>query len=267
MKIKPLVLVALGTVLVVVLAGFSPRRMIAPGDTIDAHAELAADCFACHTPFAGSTPSKCVVCHRVAEIGIKTTKGLLISKEKKNVAFHQRLLEYDCVACHSDHSGVKAFRPISQFSHQLVQPGLREQCGSCHARPGDSLHVQIKGSCKQCHTQAGWLPATFDHAAYFRFDRHHRADCKVCHVGNVYSAYTCYGCHEHSRSKIRHEHVEERIYDYETCVKCHRSGDEHEAKRIWRSLRDGTRDSRPFGSEGSRRHRGHRHDDDDDDDD
>ena len=47
--------------------------------------------------------------------------------------------------------------------------------------------------------------------------------------------YTCYGCHEHSRSKIREEHLEEGIRDYENCVECHRSGDEDEAKRIWRS--------------------------------
>ena len=86
---------------------------------------LTTDCFACHTPFIGSTPDKCIACHKVAEIGIKTTKGLAIDKEKKNVAFHQKLTEDDCVACHSDHKGVQAFRPIGQFSHKLLEPGLR----------------------------------------------------------------------------------------------------------------------------------------------
>ena len=37
--------------------------------------------------------------------------------------------------------------------------------------------------------------------------------CVTCHVDNDYSNYTCYGCHEHSRSKIREEHVEEGIHD------------------------------------------------------
>ena len=60
---------------------------------------------------------------------------------------------------------------------------------------------------------------------------------RTCHIDNDYSNYTCYGCHEHSRSKIREEHVEEGIYDYENCVECHRSGDEDEAECIWRSKR------------------------------
>jgi hypothetical protein len=56
-------------------------------------------------------------------------------------------------------------------------------------------------------------------------------------MDNDYSNYTCYGCHEHSRSKIREEHVEEGIYDYENCEECHRSGDEDEAKHLWKAKR------------------------------
>lgn len=268
MKYTALILVAVGTVSVALLAVVLPRWMVAPGNTIDAHAAFAGECFACHTPFGGSTPDKCVACHKVTEIGIKTTTGLLISKEKKNVGFHQQLMEVDCVACHSDHTGVQALRPISEFSHQLLQASLRDQCDTCHVRPGDSLHLRIKGSCKQCHSQDHWVPAAFDHASYFRFDRHHTAACEVCHVGSVYADYTCYGCHEHSRSKIRREHVEERIYDYENCVKCHRSGNEHEAKRIWRSQQGNEGGSGSSGSSGSKRGRNrkgsHSHDDDSD---
>ncbi|MCK5432885.1 MAG: class III cytochrome C family protein [Gammaproteobacteria bacterium] len=212
-----------------------PHLMISPGKPINAHAELATDCFACHTPLIGSTPEKCIVCHKVEEIGIKTTKGLSIAKEKKNVAFHQKLIEEDCVSCHSDHKGVKAFRPISQFSHNLLEPDLKKQCDSCHSNPGDNLHLKIKGNCAQCHTLEAWLPATFEHEKYFRFDQPHDKECVICHVNNDYANYTCYGCHEHSRSEIREEHVEEGIRDYENCVECHRSGDEDEAKYLWRS--------------------------------
>ena len=59
----------------------------------------------------------------------------------------------------------------------------------------------------------------------------------TCHVDNIYDAYTCYGCHEHSRAKIRREHLEEGIRDYENCAECHRSGDEDEAERLWKSKR------------------------------
>ena len=228
-------IVAANLAILVLLAIIFPHLMISPGKPIEAHAELATDCFACHTPFIGSRPTKCISCHTVAEIGLKTTKGLDIDKEDKNVAFHQKLAEEDCVACHSDHKGVQAFRPIGQFSHQLLEPAVEKQCDSCHIDPDDDLHRKIEGNCSSCHTQERWTPATFEHDEYFRFDRDHTTKCSTCHIDENYRDYTCYGCHEHSRSEIREEHVEEGIDDYENCAECHRSGDEDEAKRIWRS--------------------------------
>jgi len=238
MKSKTLIrIVALNLAALLLLALFLPHLMVSPGGLMDAHAELAADCFACHTPFIGSRPEKCIACHKVAEIGIKTTQGRVIAREQKNVAFHQELIENDCVACHSDHKGVQPFRPIGRFSHQLLDPAKAQQCAGCHASPGDALHRKIEGDCGTCHTGERWTPATFDHDEHFRFDRPHTTECATCHRSNDYASYTCYGCHEHSRSKIRAEHREEGIYDYERCVECHRSGDEDEAEYIWRSKR------------------------------
>ncbi len=259
------IVVAANLAALVLLATLSPHLMISPGKPIDAHAEFGEDCFACHTPFIGSTPEKCIACHEVAEIGIKTTTGRSIDKEKKNVAFHQDLVEDDCVACHSDHKGVQPFRPIGRFSHRLLQPAVEEQCHTCHLNPGDALHGKIEGNCASCHTQARWTPATFEHDKYFRFDRHHETDCKTCHVENDYDGYTCYGCHEHSRSKIREEHVEEGIFEYEICVECHRSGDEDEAEDIWRSKRYKQRGIKDGNRDDYRREHDDRHDEHDDD--
>jgi hypothetical protein len=259
MKNKVILLLVLANLLALVsLTVFLPHLMIRPGKLIDAHAELATDCFACHTPFLGSSPQKCIACHKVDEIGLKTTKGLPIAGEKKNVAFHRRLTEQDCVACHSDHRGVQPFRPIGRFSHELLEPEVNRQCDGCHSSPGDSLHLKVKGNCSQCHTQDAWAPATFEHDRYFRFDRNHTTDCKTCHVDNDYARYTCYGCHEHSRSKIREEHVEEGIYDYENCVECHRSADEGEAEYYWRR---GSINQRGY-QDGGRRYERHERDDD-----
>ncbi len=268
MKYKNLLLiVSLNLVILIALAFAVPNFMISPGKPIQAHEEIADDCFACHTPFFGSTPEKCVTCHKVDDIGLKTTDGIPISGEKKNVAFHQKLVEEDCVACHSDHNGVMAFRPISNFSHELIAQSVYSRCEGCHANPEDSLHRKISGNCSQCHTVDGWKPATFRHDDYFRFDRHHKSDCESCHINNDYNDYTCYGCHEHSRSKIRGEHREEGIYDYENCVECHRSGDEDEAKRRWRSRDTDTYRSRSDESRDGREEHYRRHHDDDDDDD
>lgn len=230
-----MLVVAANLAVLVLLVIFMPQPMIMPGKLIDAHADLNNDCFACHTPFIGSTPDNCIACHKVEEIGLKTTQGRSIAEETKNVAFHQQLIEDDCVSCHSDHRGVKAFRPINMFSHLLLEAQLQKQCDSCHGNPSDALHQKIKGNCGECHSQEAWTPATFDHEQYFRFDRDHTTECATCHVNDDYSSYTCYGCHEHSRSKIREEHVEEGIFNYENCVECHRSGDEDEAKHLWRS--------------------------------
>lgn len=228
-----LILVNLAGVLVLLFT--HPHLMVSPGKLMDAHLELTTDCFACHTPFRGSPPKKCIVCHKVNDIGLRTTKGVAIGGEKKNVAFHQKLIEEDCVACHSDHKGVKAFRPIGQFFHGLLDPVVEKQCDGCHQQPGDALHQRIRGNCGECHSQQAWKPATLDHDPYFRFDRDHTTECATCHVESNYGSYTCYGCHEHSRSKIREEHLEEGIQDYENCVECHRSGDKDEAEQIWKS--------------------------------
>lgn len=238
MKMSRLTLIiTINLVLLALLVFALPQLMVSPGQPIDAHADLASDCFACHTPFIGSTAEKCMGCHQVEEIGRLTTGGIPIDRENKQVAFHQQLIKDDCVACHSEHKGVKPFRPIGRFSHDLLQVATREQCDSCHSKPGDALHQKIESNCIECHTNRAWLPATFDHQDYFRFDRHHDTACNTCHVDSIYATYTCYGCHEHSRSKIREEHLEEGIFDYENCVECHRSGDEDEAERIWKQRR------------------------------
>ncbi len=259
---RGITLLSIALASIVALVFFMPQTMLSPGITIAAHAEINNDCFACHTPLLGSTPAKCIACHKVEEIGLKSTKGLSIEDETKSVTFHQTLIEDNCIACHSDHKGVQPFRPIGQFAHESLETGLAAECESCHQSPGDALHLKIEGSCSSCHVPEHWIPATFEHAEYFRFDRDHTTECTTCHVDQDYSSFTCYGCHEHSRSKIREEHVEEGIRDYERCEECHRSGDEDEAKYLWRSRRFNQEDT---GALRNYRHKSE-HDDDDDDD-
>ena len=241
-----LYIISILLIVVVLIVFLKPRMLISPGQLINGHREFRDDCFFCHTPLLGSTANKCIHCHKVSEIGIKTTKGEDIIAEKKNVAFHQKLAVEECVACHSDHKGVMKFRPVNMFSHELLQSTTRKQCDSCHENPDDTLHRKIKGNCGQCHNQDIWTPATFEHDKYFVLDRDHDAKCDVCHARSNYSRYTCYGCHEHSRAGVREEHREEGIRDFKNCVECHRSADEDEAERIWkrkRRLKRGYRDN------------------------
>ena len=207
-----------------------PHLMVGPGKLIPGHKHLETDCFACHAPLTGADSARCVACHKPADIGRLTTTGKPVVKPLTSVPFHQRLITQDCLACHSDHAGVKRFRQQGRFNHALLQNTMRDQCQSCHKSPGDSLHQQITGNCGQCHNQEKWVPATFVHDKYFELDRDHSTRCMTCHTGNDYSRYTCYGCHEHTVGEIRRKHVEEGIRKFDNCVECHRNADEHDIR-------------------------------------
>lgn len=228
-KILKLILAA-NLIALAILAFVFPHLMVGPGKLIPGHGQLETDCFACHTTFSGATTERCTICHKPEDIGKLTTLGQAIQKPLTSTPFHQKLLKQDCLACHSDHAGVKRYHTDGRFNHLLLQADARQECQSCHKSPSDSLHRQITGNCSQCHSQQKWVPASFDHNKYFELDRHHNEQCVTCHVRNDYSTYTCYGCHEHSPDKIRREHIEEGIRDFRNCVECHKSGDEHDIR-------------------------------------
>lgn len=208
----------------------APKPLVNPGALLKGHGKIEGDCFECHTPFLGPSDAKCIACHRLEEIG---------AKKPKFVRFHQRLDKKFCAGCHTDHIGTDVAKAVREFDHSLLEPKWRKVCRECHAKPSDTLHQSVTNACVTCHVPKAWKPSTFDHARYFRFDRHHPAMCTTCHLGGRYDRYTCYECHEHSEAKVRAEHLEEGIRDFEVCTECHRSGDEEEAERRWKAKRRG----------------------------
>lgn len=226
-----------------VLAFVYPHLMIAPGPLIDGHRELETDCFACHAPFRTARAERCIACHAAERIGLFTVAGAPVAGGGKKASFHQQLVERDCVACHADHRGVLKFRTGQRFSHDLLRPAVRDACEKCHRAPTDRLHRNIGAQgCVKCHRHEAWKPATFEHERHFALDRDHDVQCATCHAGNDFDRYTCYGCHEHTPAKIRAEHIEEGIRDFEDCVECHRSADEDDIRGRGRDGRDGRDD-------------------------
>lgn len=230
------IILALNLLALAVLTFAYPHWMVGPGKLIPGHRALDTDCFACHAPFTGAASSKCMACHKTADIGRLNTKGVPLTKPLTSTPFHQALRVQDCMACHSDHAGVKRYRVKGSFDHSVLKADTGRQCQACHRAPGDALHKQISGNCDQCHSQTAWTPATFAHDKLFVLDGDHNARCLTCHVGNDYSRYTCYGCHEHTPANIRRKHVEEGIRKFDNCVECHRTADEDD-------IRGGERDS------------------------
>jgi len=240
---KPRWVLAIITVNLLILAALVfiyPHLMVAPGELIPAHSQIATDCFACHAPLRGVTQEKCASCHAVANIGVLTTRGVPVEKAKSKMAFHRELVEQDCSSCHSDHQGPKLTqRSRKSFSHDLLKTATLERCEACHKPPQDTFHRDLSNNCAQCHSPTKWKPTSFDHTKFFELDRDHNASCVTCHVKNDFKRYTCYGCHEHTPDRIASKHLREGIRDFENCVKCHRSAhDEHGRE----GGRDGGRD-------------------------
>lgn len=223
-------ILAINLIILTILVFVYPHLMVGPGKLIPGHRQLDPDCFACHAAFTGAASDRCVACHKPAEIGRLTSAGLPLRKPLTSTPFHQKLVSEDCVACHSDHAGVRRYRQQGRFDHALLKKDTRELCQDCHKSPTDALHRQITGNCSQCHRQDKWTPATFDHNQYFELDRDHNDRCVTCHVRNDYSRYTCYGCHEHTLDNVRRKHIKEGIRDYDNCVECHRNADEHDIR-------------------------------------
>ncbi|HQU70925.1 MAG TPA: cytochrome c3 family protein [Calditrichia bacterium] len=189
-----------------------------------------ADCQACHTDHAGRSPERagtgfthdlldaslaqnCMTCHREQQPSDRIHSGAVQA----------------CAKCHQTDAWQNA-----RFDHKTALAGNPADCLSCHEgdRPVNTLHRDLKMSCGKCHGTEAWRPANYDHDRYFRFDRHHPPDCLSCHNNSGdYSQYTCYNCHEHTPRKIAAEHREEGIFQFENCVECHRSGNEHEILR------------------------------------
>ncbi len=211
---------------IIYLSFVRPHQMVSPGDLIPAHSALQNDCFACHAPLQGASVERCTTCHTIADIGLRTSKGVAIPISSARPAFHQSLAKTDCMACHSDHPRPRLTKTTSvRFEHTMLKAGVRSNCQSCHKPPRDELHIGQDLGCAACHQTAHWKPATFAHDRLFVLDGHHDAACKTCHLGGNYQRYTCYGCHEHQEAQIIAEHRREGIANIENCVRCHRSAE------------------------------------------
>ena len=209
--------------LVLTVALRHPHAALAPAALMPAHAGLERDCLACHQLGRGAPDARCAKCHEVARIGLFTTQGERIAQPSAKIAFHQRLAETRCLACHVEHPGSRGADAHAGFTHDMLSPGDRDDCASCHPAPRDDLHRDMTGPCGTCHTTTHWKPASFDHAKYWPLDGDHTATCVTCHPRNEFARYTCYGCHQHSPARVQREHDEESITNVDACVRCHRS--------------------------------------------
>jgi hypothetical protein len=161
---------------------------------------VGTPCSSCHlnartVPDMQSAPTDCNSCHAKDDI-------------------HQGSLGADCAACHTpddwipanfDHN-LAAFKLEGKHADVLCESchidklfkNTPTDCNSCHS--GDDAHQGNLGiNCENCHTPAGWTPATFDHnlAAFKLEGQHANVACDSCHQDKLYknTPTDCYSCH------------------------------------------------------------------------
>jgi hypothetical protein len=213
------------------VAVLSPYRAVTPGTLRPGHLAQKDNCLSCHTLLAGAPALKCAVCHRPADIGLRTVAGAAVPKPSPRTQLVHRVVSGECARCHAEHGARSG--ATRRFAHDLLGGEVAAGCAACHAaqRPADALHAAVTGECTPCHGTGAWKPAAYDHDRSFRFDRHHPARCADCHPpGASLKEYTCIGCHEHSLDRMVRKHREEGISsaDLARCRRCHPSGDEHD---------------------------------------
>jgi hypothetical protein len=238
----------LGAVAVVVYAAgghiFSPGALNAESHDevrlggVRSHAEIDGQCSACHAaPWSGTTMSaRCLDCHADVRMQIDAHAPL-----------HGKMTDVmHCRSCHSEHNGPHAaLTSLERFDHGMAAfplmgkhrdvecqachksktyLGTPQTCAACHAEP--VVHKGKFGTeCAQCHTTSTWkstsgmnlAKGTFSHdsTSFPLTGKHASADCKSCHVNNVFrgTAKSCASCHAEPQ-------VHKGKFGTE-CVSCH----------------------------------------------
>jgi len=209
-----------------------PERMISPGSLAPGHAALEKDCFACHSPWRGAAPERCVKCHAWPDIGVRTTRGAVLVARAARIAFHQELIEQDCIACHGDHEGPITRRSRRPFSHVLLRATARDRCAACHFAPGDNVHRELAATCARCHEPEHWKPASFDHGLLSAAEQERCDGCHKPPADNLHHRVNgqCQQCHGQLHWKpvtLDHDRLFVLDSDHNAqCAICH-AGDEY----------------------------------------
>jgi len=210
------------------------------------HYLTSTACVSCHTDHQGTVAvNRLAFNHSLLPDSI--TQTCVQCHEPPADTLHT-YVSTDCRMCHT----TEAWNAGGSFNHDQLQAEIMVNCKACHRPPTDKLHAMAGNSCSECHTVNQWKPASFRHETWFVLDNDHNVDCLTCHNGKSYATYTCYGCHEHSESNIRSEHLEEGITNFSQCIDCHKSARKDDAENK----------NRRGGGESSHERHNREHDDD-----
>lgn len=205
------------------------ERQASPGDLSAAHAFLAGNCAACHTPVKGVTADKCIACHADSRV-----------LQREPTAFHATV--GSCRDCHREHQGV-AVRPTAMDHVALTRMGL-DKVASGDGQAADRLRRWLADGDAGPHPGISRREAALDCAAcHGTKDRHQGLfgkDCAQCHRTDKWTipefrhpsaqSTECAQCHQAPPSHyMGHFHmVSKRVAgqphaDVRQCFLCHQT--------------------------------------------
>lgn len=193
------------------------NKLVMPGRVTAAHADIEAQCDACHSSSAEIPQSTlCLDCHE--DVAADRADG---------TGFHGRFAtakRNECVNCHTDHEGRD--KDIVGIDRGLFDHGLSDfpltgshvnvTCNNCH-QPSQSFHEAplacvdchndvdvhdggLGAQCESCHNTLNFSDVTFDHTStgFSLTAGHADTACLDCHRGNRFdqAPTSCNGCHQ-----------------------------------------------------------------------
>jgi len=171
-------------------------------------AHVTLECLDCHSAGFAGTPTDCYSCHEQDFVAVSDPSHVTNN------------FSHDCMECHSTAGWSPATFDHNQTQFPLTGAHLQLQCIDCHSNgyvktPIDcySCHEQdfvavsdpnhvtnnFSHDCMECHSTAGWSPATFDHnqTQFPLTGSHVMLPCISCHEqGYAGTPTDCYSCHE-----------------------------------------------------------------------
>jgi len=210
-----------------------PYLTINPGVLTENHLALKNDCLSCHTLGEGVKTKKCVGCHQLSMIGVKSVSGKSrdIINSKSNL-LHNSIIKIQCTDCHTEHNGLSRQNATLNFKHETLAPDLQKECVKCHSpqKPEDEIHILLKAECSNCHNTSGWKPSHFKHEMLG--DK--KNECRSCHENKrpdnnlhdqIGKTIQCVQCHTTNGWKpSTYDHSKLFIFDRDhpgNCSNCH----------------------------------------------
>ena len=120
-----LAIIALNLLVLAGLVFAFPHLMVSPGALMKGHEQLATDCFACHAPWRGTVAERCVTCHALSDIGLRTSKG--VPTVSSSCARRLLMAEPTMCACSAARAMLRVSHTVTN-SRRVVRSRSRMGC-------------------------------------------------------------------------------------------------------------------------------------------